>query len=184
MSGSALVTLTSQHCTAELRGAGSALLCWRYHCPPHAVQHWVESGFAAQCPESVHFRVQQGSGVRLALFKVEFESLLRLWLWLDLSCIICSLLPVLSQIDRSDLCNNYIQFLLGTINQRHDLPKVTWKTRADLGTAVLSISALSFCPSKARPLKLKLLVLLFLVHLDYLLHSGEPASYSYLIFYQ
>lgn len=134
--------------------------------------------------QSAHFRVQQGSGVRLALFKVEFESLLRLWLWLDLSCIICSLLPVLSQIDRSDLCNNYIQFLLGTINQRHDLPKVTWKTRADLGTAVLSISALSFCPSKARPLKLKLLVLLFLVHLDYLLHSGEPASYSYLIFYQ
>lgn len=72
-----------------------------------------------------------------------------LWLWLDLSCIVCSLLPALSQIDCGNFCNNYIQFLLSTINQRCDLPKLMWKTRAGLGTAVLSVSALSFCPSKA-----------------------------------
>lgn len=52
------------------------------------------------------------------LCKVDFESLGILWLWLDLSCIICSLLSVLSQIYHSDLCNNYIQFLLITFNQR------------------------------------------------------------------
>lgn len=52
------------------------------------------------------------------LCKVDFESLGILWLWLDLSCIICSLLSVLSQIYHSNLCNNYIQFLLITFNQR------------------------------------------------------------------
>lgn len=121
--------------------AGNVLLCWEtvlWRCLPSPLA-WLTclKMFLLQKglqPVHLEFQKQWLSGMRACLLcsnfffpmcncfaylcEAEFESPGILWLWLDLSCIICSLLSVLSQMYHSNLCNNYIQFLLITFNQR------------------------------------------------------------------
>lgn len=55
-------TLTSAalQCWAAGSSVVQAVLCWRYHCPPHGLQRWVENGFAAKCPAVSLFQSATG----------------------------------------------------------------------------------------------------------------------------